>query len=269
MGTDKERKEKKNRRDKYRRSSRTKRPTTLTKFRDPLASNLCGSTYVRAYRLGAALRRLAVCEGVLTGLCGPSTTTITTTTTVSTTTTTTTTSRTTVTNILPHHRTTVYRRHKDAALPAVAGHEIEKKKKKKKRRRRRRRRKRRRKRRRSVDCVGSRRNATRRIDSRSRGGVRGTGFFSNIAFVVVAMMEGWNGTVGKEEKRRNALFGPSATGAVEPESEALVKCATMHLPRHHSLPLFSSHSIYLSFSLKLFPVPSATRSKRAIIFESP
>ncbi|KAL2741016.1 LOW QUALITY PROTEIN: hypothetical protein V1478_001157, partial [Vespula squamosa] len=56
----------------------------------------------------------------------------------------------------------------------------------------------------------------------SVGGVRGTGFFSNIVFVVVAMMEGWSGTGGKEEKRRNALFGPSATGAVEPESEALV-----------------------------------------------
>nr|KAF7437700.1 hypothetical protein H0235_000091 [Vespula pensylvanica] len=55
----------------------------------------------------------------------------------------------------------------------------------------------------------------------SVGGVRGTGFFSNIVFVVVAMMEGWSGTGGKEEKRRNALFGPSATGAVEPESEAL------------------------------------------------
>ncbi|KAF7417456.1 hypothetical protein HZH68_000109 [Vespula germanica] len=55
----------------------------------------------------------------------------------------------------------------------------------------------------------------------SVGGVRGTGFFSNIVFVVVAMMEGWSGTGRKEEKRRNALFGPSATGAVEPESEAL------------------------------------------------
>lgn len=52
---------------------------------------------------------------------------------------------------------------------------------------------------------------------------------------------------------RPGSFDASVTGALEPGTGSLVKHATTHLPRHHSLPLFPS-------ALLLPPPPSSRRS---------
>jgi len=91
---------------------------------------------------------------------------------------------------------------------------------------------------------------------------------------------------------RPGSFDVSVTGAPEPGTGSLVKHATTHLPRHHSLALFSSDSslpppsafpslffysapvldFVLSpslFSLLARGELSATRSKRAVVFLVP
>lgn len=57
---------------------------------------------------------------------------------------------------------------------------------------------------------------------------------------------------------RPGSFDASVTGASEPGTGPLVKHATMHLPWHHSLPLFPFAPF---LSLLFFPHPSSTESR--------